>query len=157
MRRLATLSRWRRVTFASASGCALLVLLMWVGSNIWHLSYVGGSGWAASVVRGQFSGSRFTRLSKSRFSWPEDDEWSAKRLPDFRPHWRAVRYRDEPEAGLATVSIGLWVPGSVAACIALATLDPLIRHRKGRCKVCGYSLAGLPERSACPECGVSAQ
>ncbi|HYD00646.1 MAG TPA: hypothetical protein VEB22_05415 [Phycisphaerales bacterium] len=66
----------------------------------------------------------------------------------IEPGWPEVR-----RIAAISATVGL---AAGAAAFGLAALVQSRLRRTGRCARCGYELAGLPEGTACPECGLTA-
>lgn len=102
-------------------------------------------GWYTDFARGCPS-ARLMRLAPTR--WYNDLRW----VP-------SVRGADGPHGFEFGVTIPLWVLTFLTLLLTAAAwrLDILARRRErvGLCVKCGYSRAGLPLDTPCPECGVS--
>lgn len=124
----------------------LLVLAAMIAS-LFHVAYYGASRKAPCIVlRGLMfeawngGGTRYVRF------WPPDGK--------FIEHW--------PVATGSTwrVQLPLWMPLVVTSVPAAFAFRGEVRHRRavrrGTCRKCGYSRAGLELAAPCPECGAPA-
>lgn len=79
--------------------------------------------------------------------FPRESSW----LPTYRVglpyYWYLVN----------VLTIPLWIPFIASASLAvwLWRRDGCARRAEGRCRACGYDLAGLVSGAVCPECGKS--
>ena len=71
--------------------------------------------------------------------------------------WLPKRITTSPWPGIDAVLVPLYIPFTL---LALPTALLFHRDRRsvrwaiaGRCRRCGYNLAGLPPTTPCPECG----
>jgi hypothetical protein len=74
--------------------------------------------------------------------------WTTDRL------WGLPRRSRGAFAGWPIVTVPLGPPAvALAASGGVCLLATIRRRRPGRCRACGYDLAGLAPGSVCPECG----
>ena len=102
---------------------------------------------------------RYAEVDASRASRGEPPvdlsnfRWNVKSSRLVPPSWRTT-WRSSTGFNATVIEISLWLPclavGIPTACLFWSDR----RARPGHCR-CGYSLAGLGEGAACPECGVA--
>ncbi len=67
---------------------------------------------------------------------------------------RALRFQTGPWAAAATIAAMFWIVAAFS--LRKRRLRARLTAAGGQlCTECGYSLVGLAERGACPECGVA--
>jgi hypothetical protein len=125
-------------------GCCILILIACVAGQFfcaqYTLSWQDSAGKGFGVSEGGLKGVWGGAFSLSHFErgWAVfADANSARWLPKVRRH-----------QGLF---IPFWMPAAGAVVVVLLARRGGNTH--GNCLSCGYSLAGLPRGSRCPECG----
>jgi hypothetical protein len=162
---------WGLVGVAAAAAAMMalsLARVSWTGRSMsgvelisgglrvrWCAPGVGVSGPTPGLSWGGQVGQYFS-FSTSGWVSQEKREWWLGRDQVLRSGPSAPMGAGPPV--VVWVSIRLWwlaaisdVPGGVLLLVCRRPMGP------GRCPSCGYSLAGLAEGSACPECGRAAR
>lgn len=126
-----------------ASTLAIVCLLGWLTSNFWFFGY-------------RLSRTSYFSLSFGQVLYVVGDTWSPVwppiRLPSFSPIW--MPWVQFSAGGISTQGIALWIPFLISGTTAVfARFRFRQREQSNTCVHCGYALAGLPEATACPECG----
>lgn len=138
---------------ATIIACAITAA--WIGSAWRHVDYIAPSGHYVAVSIGRVAVgwadpamgiTRGFRLSDGRNKWPSFDY--------TRFDWRFNAWGDPMQWG---VQVPGWVPvlaaGFGAAWLWRRDATMTSREQVGLCAKCGYSMAGLPHGTPCPECG----
>ncbi len=139
----------RRIVKRYGTLLAVIVAIAWACSLFAPITYYQSHGVVMDLSSGRF---RVIRVTDSRFSAQVGDLIVGRR--DFDMEWGFSFHSDDRGS---LVGIPLWFPF-----LALAVPTPfawrvdfVARRRAaiGKCKACGYDLAGIANPSACPECG----
>lgn len=165
--RRAGVARWGWVVPAASAGAAVAVLVVLVLSGWWMAFWRAPHGWYAGVRSGRLVIGRNTELGLRVTGV------SANHDP-FR--WKFEKRDDDSKPGMPPAFFYLYVPlWAPAALLGLPTGAWVLRRARGvvwgwrgRCRVCGYALAGVEDsgeaarggRSGavqCPECGAGAR
>ena len=130
---------------------AILLAALWVGSAWWGGEY-RPTQYSVHLAMGQ--------VSVAWYAFPGQGQGRIWGPATGRPVPVGVRWwfahGDVPRA-MAYWSMPIWMPTLIVAGLAAWAWqrDFVATNCDGtaRCTKCGYSLAGLPPRTACPECG----
>lgn len=117
-----------------------------------------------STWEGRASGWPFLSLSSVLYI-PENEvlprsSWQLRVLPRLPaalndPNGRTISFHPIP-LGFAANSLLFALPFALIP-LTFTLIRRMKRHRAGHCKTCGYSLAGLPANTTCPECSAITQ
>lgn len=92
--------------------------------------------------------------------WEVDGRMTSTPPPSNRFYEHSPRFGDQLELPLSPLWVGFFLDSilyggfSLVLCRAALSFRALLRHRRGQCPTCRYSLVGLKSR-ICPECGTA--
>lgn len=156
-------SRLFRCTKWACTILAGVMVVAWVGSGwyaCWwerqgqwpHFSLFGHKGAISGAVGNEQFFPNLVPGSFNEFRWAVADPLATDLAWAWKPRWHSEGNHR------FYVVIPLWLPALVFAVPAAWMWRVDVKRRRaarvGCCATCGYSLLGLGEGAACPECGV---
>lgn len=148
--------RRRRLSLVGLIVIGLVWVALWLGSCRWAVIYqhrldssVAGPDFQTGIAHGAFY---FTYHPSRHFGL--SDRWTVGSASGKLKWWFKL-WELQALSGMRATVIPLW---SVAAAFLVPAAVLGVRSRLhpatvNPCPSCGYSLAGLPVRARCPECG----
>jgi len=168
---LATPKSTRRQHVARASRwvglvvCILLSITWWFSTR-WTVNWKLSPTRSIALSRSAFVVKLTDVALMRRLNYPAhffSDENGVSSYRNLGTNEFKIWFPDYYASGIPPISQGIAIPiWMVLACVAIPTgllwnsEIRRVRRRamRGRCKACGYDLAGLKAKATCPECGV---
>jgi hypothetical protein len=162
MKRVKKIGRKRRTLGWTLLTLGLLVTGVWVWSGwqrfylfFWSISDNANVRLLAGVLELRVEEPRPPRDSRSDLGAAIKEELLPWRRPGWRVYWTPV-FSAESDQWKYVYKVTLWpIPLLLWTPAALLLRSGILARRRaitGSCPKCGYSLAGLPAGSPCPEC-----
>jgi hypothetical protein len=141
----------KTVKWGGAVVCVAMVIV-WIGSAWWWVTWWNKSGTILSIVGGR------VEASEIKYSNPgvQNPGLHVQRIPRIFFWW--FQWKDSSAEWVALLPIWPLILLLAAMSVAAWHLDRLARRRArvGHCPTCNYDRLGLPGASPCPECGAVA-
>jgi hypothetical protein len=129
----------------------LLLVVVWIGSGWWYVTWNEREKFAAVLTEGRVCVGHWLGIPTA--SWPRV-YYVRRWRGEFHLELGFARANDSI---LGTWALPLWLPATLAALPTCAAwcidLRNGRRKRLGHCVSCNYDRAGIAREAKCPECG----